>query len=304
MSIPAEKEYAPVVLFAFNRPDAVERCVTSLLRNAEAAETELYVFVDGPRPGKPEDPGAVSAVRAYAKAIRGFRSVHYRFATENQGLASSVIGGVNEVLARYGRAIVLEDDLSVSANFLAFMNQGLDRYEDAKRVFSICGYTNVVKRPEGYPYDAYFCPRSSSWGWGTWKDRWDSVDWNLSDWPAQKKYARAFNRWGGSDCWKMLCDWHEGRNSSWAIRFCYAQFLRQGLSLFPLVSKVGNHGFDGRGTHGQKWTRFKFLFDTSADKEFLFPEESRINTSLYKQVLSYHSIPIRIWSRIMYFLHR
>lgn len=69
------------------------------------------------------------------------------------------------VIGKYGKAIVLEDDLVFSRNFLAFMNEGLNRYETEQKVFSICGYSNKVSPPKDYPYDAYFCTRSSSWGW-------------------------------------------------------------------------------------------------------------------------------------------
>ncbi len=295
--------YAPIVVFAYNRLDVLKRCVASLLMNEEAVESDLFVFVDGPRLSKLDDYKKVMSVQEYVKTISGFKSVHYQLAEANKGLAPSVISGVSNVMEKYGRVIVVEDDLFVSENFLAYMNQGLNKYEDARNVFSICGYTNIVKRPSNYVYDAYFCARSSSWGWATWKDRWDSVDWELKNWAAQKNNSSMFKAWGGSDCWRMLKDWHDGKNSSWAIRFCYSQFLQRGISLFPLVSKVGNNGFDGRGTHAKKWSRFKFEFDKTADKRFCFPLEYEINKSLYKQVMFYHSIPIRIWSKIMYLIH-
>lgn len=296
-------DYAPIILFAFNRLDVLKKCVVSLQDNIEAKHSDLFVYVDGPRSEKPGEKEKVLSIREYVKEIAGFNSVCYQFAENNKGLATSVIDGVSDVIERYGKVIVVEDDLFVSKNFLAFINQGLNKYQNATNVFSICGYTNSVKPPSNYQYDAYFCTRSSSWGWGTWKDRWNSVDWSLDEWQCQRKNARRFNLWGGSDCWKMLNDWHEGRNSSWAIRFCYAQFLQGGLSLFPLVSKVCNNGFDGRGTHAKKWSRFKFEFDKSANKQFRFPHEYVINKRLIKQVLFYHSIPIRIWSKIMYLIH-
>ena len=292
--------YAPIIVFAFNRPDLLKSCVASLLANEEAAASDLYVFVDGPRPEKPSDKRQVNAVRNYISTITGFKSLHYQFAEQNQGLAPSVINGVTSVINYFGRAIVVEDDLFVSDNFLAFMNAGLEKYRNNTDVFSICGYSNRVKAPKDYAYDSYFCVRSSSWGWATWKDRWDSVDWDLSDWQYHRRNARRFNRWGGSDCWRMLSYWHKGRVSSWAIRFGYSQFLQNKVSLYPLVSKVRNDGFDGSGTNGQRWTRFKSDFDNSGNKSFRLPASIEINRSLYKQVLSYNSISKRVFSRIMY----
>lgn len=203
----------------------------------------------------------------------------------------------------YGKAIVLEDDLAFSANFLAYMNQGLDKYKEERKVFSICGYSNKVKVPKGYVYDTYFCTRSSSWGWGTWADRWNSVDWELKDWDKYLMMKKAFNKWGGSDCFKMLNDWKYGRNQSWAIRFCFAQFLQNKLSLFPIKSKVSNNGFDGDGTNCKKWSRFKYEFDETNNKVFMHPDEISLNKDLYKSAMSYNAVLIRIYSRIMYIIH-
>lgn len=295
--------YAPIIIFAFNRLDALKRLVASLEANSEAAESDLYVFVDGARPDREGEGEKVEAVRQYAKTIRGFKSLHYDFATENRGLGASIIRGVTKVIDEYGRAIVLEDDLVLARNFLAFMNEGLERYEHEEMVFSVCGYSNRVKVPSDYPYDTYFCTRSSSWGWATWKDRWASVDWELKDFSSYTGKAKAFNRWGGSDCWKMLKDWHNGKNKSWAIRFCFSQFLQDKLSLFPTVSKADNEGFDGDGTNCKKWSRFKFDFDKGGSKDFSYPNSIKINNALYKSAMSYNGLLIRAWSRVMYIVH-
>ncbi len=296
--------YAPIIIFAFNRPEALKNTIHSLLQNEEAKDSDLYVFVDGARPNKAGEVEKVQAVQDIVKKITGFKSIHYTFSEKNKGLSNSIIQGVTQVINQYGKAIVLEDDLVFAINFLSYMNQGLERYEKEEKVFSICGYSNKVKVPKGYEYDTYFCTRSSSWGWGTWADRWNSVDWELKDWNKYSKMKRAFNKWGGSDCWKMLNDWKHGKNKSWAIRFCFAQFLQDKVSLFPTISKVKNDGFNGEGTNCKKWSRFKYEFDETENKTFAFPIAPDINLDLYRSAMSYHSIAIRIWSKIMYQIYR
>ena len=290
---------APIILFAFNRLDAVMGTVESLLRNSEARDSELFVFVDGPRDHVPTDKDRVGAVREYVKKIQGFKQVTCTFAEKNKGLGPSIIAGVTQVIRQYGRAIVVEDDLYCGKNFLAFMNQGLDYYELNKEVFSVCGYTNRVARPQDYDYDAYACVRSSSWGWSTWSDRWESVDWTLENWAECEAQAKAFNRWGGSDCFGMLRDWHKRKNQSWAIRFSYSQFVQGKVAIFPMVSKVINEGFDNQGTNCNGWNRFKYDFDKSENKIFAWPEDMAIHPSLLREALSYHSIRERLYSRIM-----
>ena len=118
--------YAPIVVFGFNRPDALKNTMASLLNNAEAKFSDLFVFVDGPREGKMGEKEKVKEVREYVKSITGFKSLHYTFSENNKGLADSIIGGVSEVINLYGRVIVLEDDLVLMPNFFNFLNQGLD----------------------------------------------------------------------------------------------------------------------------------------------------------------------------------
>lgn len=295
---------APIIIFAFNRPKALKNTIESLLKNEEAKYSDLYVFVDGPRDNKFSENNKVLEVQNIVKGIRGFKSLHYTFSEINKGLGNSIIQGVTQIINQYGKAIVLEDDLVFSTNFLSYMNQGLERYENNEKVFSICGYSNKIKVPKDYNFDAYFCTRSSSWGWGTWANRWNTVDWELKDWDKYSKMGRDFNKWGGSDCFKMLNDWKIGKNKSWAIRYCFAQFLQNKLSLFPIVSKVINEGFDGNGTNCKKWSRFKSEFDKIGLKSFILPENVILDKEILSSALSYHSILIRILSKIMYLIHK
>ena len=141
--------YAPIILFAFKRLSSLQACVASLLNNTESADSDLIVYVDGPRSNNSDDRERVAIVREFAKSITGFKSLEMHFSETNKGLGASIIAGVTEIINRYGRAIIVEDDLVVSSNFLAYMNAGLNKYEDKQEVFSICGYSNKVRVPEG-----------------------------------------------------------------------------------------------------------------------------------------------------------
>lgn len=289
---------APIVLFAFNRLKPLMACVNSLLLNAEAAESDLIVFVDGPRASKEGEAEKVVAVRKFVSGIKGFKSIETHFSDTNRGLGISLISGITEVMNRYGRAIIVEDDLNCSSNFLSFLNQGLDYYQNMKRVFSISGETLKVKAPSDYFYDIYFAPRAGCWGWATWKDRWDTVDWTLSDWDSVVRNRFRFNRWGGSDCYGMLKGWHEGKNKSWAIRFTYSQFLQGATSVFPIISKVSNEGFGDDGTNCKpiRFNRFAMVGDKTGNKVFKFCDDVKEDSRIVKQRL----FPSRLYVRIFY----
>lgn len=290
--------YAPIVLFAFNRLEPLKRCVASLLKNSEAADSDLIVYVDGARPNKEGEDEKVEAVKQFVSGISGFKSLETHFSEQNKGLGPSLIAGITEVMNSYGRAIIVEDDLHCSTNFLSFLNQGLDFYEDKKQVFSISGETLKVKAPSDYIYDIYFAPRAGCWGWATWKNRWDTVDWTLSDWKSVMCNRLKFNSWGGSDCFGMLKGWHEGKNKSWAIRFTYSQFLQGATSVFPIISKVSNEGFGDDGTNCRpiRYNRFAMVGDKSGNKIFKFSDEIKEDHRIVKQRL----FPSRLYVRIFY----
>lgn len=295
---------SPIIIFAFNRPTTLTMTIEALLRNPEAKYSNLFIFVDGHRCDKDGEKEKVDNVRKIASAIRGFKSIDCIFSNTNKGLGPSIISGVSEIIFKYGKVIVLEDDLVVQPNFLRFMNEGLNKYKTNEEVFSICGYTNRITTPKKYQYDAYFCTRSSSWGWGTWADRWQSVDWSFDNWEKWRKYKKSFNQWGGSDCFGMLRGCKEGKNKSWAIRFCFAQFLQNKLSLFPIKSLVNNNGFDGEGTNCKKYSRFKFELMPPGKNKFILPSKIELDKSFYRQALRYHTILIRLWSRVMYLINK
>lgn len=289
-------KYAPIVIFAFNRLEPLKTCVLALLDNTESKDSDLIVYVDGPRSQKVGEAEKVEAVRSFVKAITGFKSLTYHFSEKNKGLAPSVSAGVTEVINKYGKAIIVEDDIITAPNFLSFLNQGLDFYQDSKDVFSVSGESIRVKCPEGYNYSNYFAPRAGCWGWATWADRWNSVDFELKDWDAVKQNRKAFNKWGGSDCFGLLDGWHKGKNSSWAIRFNYSQFLQGKTTCFPVVSKVTNEGFEDEGTNCKKvkYNRFKMDFDMSGNKNFNFNNDIVELPFFVKQRLW----PVQLWVRV------
>jgi len=291
---------APIIIFAFNRLKPLKACVAALLANTEAAESDLIVYVDGPRENKEGEAEKVDAVRQFVRTITGFKSLTYHFSNENKGLAPSVSAGVTEVINQYGKAIIVEDDITSATNFLSFLNQGLDFYEDCKEVFSISGESIRVKCPEGYNYSNYFAPRAGCWGWATWADRWNTVDFELKDWETVKRNKKAFNKWGGSDCYSLLDGWHKGKNSSWAIRFNYSQFIQGKTTCFPIVSKVTNEGFEEDGTNCKKVTynRFKMDFDKSGQKDFRFKSEIEEDPLFVKQRLWDVRLSVRIYAKL------
>jgi len=292
---------APIVIFCYKRLDVLKKSVESLCLNPLAKDSDLIVFSDGPK--SVSDIESIRHVRDYLAEIRGFKSVTIHAREHNLGLANSIISGVTEIIKDYGKVIVVEDDLVASTNFLHFMNSALEHYENAEKVFSISGYTPVLSFPADYPHDSYFTLRSCSWGWATWKNRWESINWDLDDFDdfsAEKDNIRAFNRIG-SDLYGLLKKQHEGKIDSWAIRWCYYQFKKDLFCAYPRVSKIKSIGYGAGATHtSKKLHRFSTVVDTDGAQHFSFaPAADGLNPHITRRFSRHYGILNRLLAKIM-----
>jgi hypothetical protein len=239
---------APIALFVYNRPRHTRSTLQALRANALASQSDLFVFSDAAR--KPEAAAGVEEVRQLLRSIDGFKSVAVVERTSNLGLAASITEGLNELCGRYGRAIVLEDDLATSPHFLDYMNAALERYEPEDRVMQISGHMFLATLHTSA--DAIFLPFITSWGWATWARAWRHYDPLARNYPrlaGDPALRRRFDLDGHYPYFKMLQAQQHGRIDSWAIRWYLSVFFRDGLALYPKKSLVRNLGFDGSGVN-------------------------------------------------------
>ncbi|MDA8090980.1 MAG: hypothetical protein M0Z61_12280 [Nitrospiraceae bacterium] len=243
----APDSFAPIALFVYNRPWHTRQTVEALKKNELAAESDLFIFSDGPKNAAFE--GQVKAVRDYLRTIDGFRAIHITERNENYGLAKSIIGGVSEVISRFGKIIVMEDDLVSSKYFLKFMNEALNFYENEENVASISGYMYPLE--ERLPA-SFFLRGAECWGWATWRRGWNVFEADgkkLIQEIHRRKLKKIFDVNGAYGYTKMLQDQIAGKNDSWAVRWHASVFLKDMLTLYPGASLILNIGFDGSGTH-------------------------------------------------------
>ena len=238
---------APILLFVYNRPEHTRRCIESLTRNALAANSTLYIYADGSKDTTQQS--AVDEVRSYLRTISGFKTMNLIERKDNWGLARNIIDGVTTQVNRYGKVIVLEDDLVVAPYFLQFMNDALETYKDEPKVGHIqaCDFTQDPSLPE-----TFLIKWTGSWGWATWERAWKHFNPDgkaLLEELEQRKLTYTFDFNGKYGFTRMLRRQIEGKNNSWAIRWNASLFLKDILSLNVGRSLVQNEGFDGSGTN-------------------------------------------------------
>jgi len=237
---------APIALFVYNRPAHTRETIEGLLRNELAGESDLYIFSDAAK--NPQAAPGVAEVRQYIETVRGFRSITIVRRDRNLGLAASIIDGVTHLCSRFGRAIVMEDDLLTSPWFLRYMNDALDFHAGNERVMHISGCTYPIGDFSGQP--TYFLRLPLCWGWATWDRAWARFARDIGVMERfDRGMVRKFNFDGTYDYWKQLELNRSGAISTWFVFWYATVFLADGLVLFPRRSLVRNIGMDGTGVH-------------------------------------------------------
>jgi hypothetical protein len=244
------EKLAPIALFVYNRPDHTLQTLEALYRNKLSNESILYIFADGAKIGS--DVKMLDNIRKTRDVIKSklwCKDVIIIERNENLGLAKSIITGVSEIVNKYGKIIVLEDDILPCIGFLEYMNNALELYENTLNVGCIHAW-NFYMDTTSCVESTFFLRGGDCWGWGTWSRSWqlfnEDSNYLLSE-IRREKLEFEFDMKGNFKFLEMLEEQESGRINSWAIRWYASLFLKDMYCLHPKNPIVRNIGFDDSG---------------------------------------------------------
>ena len=239
------KKFSPIALFLYNRHAETSLTVNCLTKCKEALDSELYVFIDGPK--SENDKKIQEKIKLIIKENScNFKKVIIHTKNQNQGLGTSVIQGINKVFEKNDSIIVLEDDILVEPNFLLYMNNALNFYNKSK-VFHISAWTPLCF-PENKVYKSrhMFC-----WGWATWKDKWKYYDKNpteslkfLNERKLTKIDFNFFNRLSS-----QIEANKKGLINTWAVFWHLSIYKSKGVCINPPKNLITNIGMENGTNH-------------------------------------------------------
>ena len=239
---------APIVLFVYNRPLHTQATLEYLEKNDLASGSELFIFADGKKENiSSQELNSFLETQKIINQKWRFQKICVVEREKNYGLADNITAGVTQIVAQYGRVIVLEDDLLTSKFFLKYMNDALNYYENEPKVMHISGYTQAVglKLPQTFFYNM-----PSSWGWATWQRAWQFFEVDIeTSWRRlnELKQVEKFDLDGSKHFRAHIMLNINGERKTWAIRWCLSVFFKGGFCLLPQQSLVKNIGFDSSG---------------------------------------------------------
>jgi len=247
----------PILIIGFNRPESLRTLLQSLKPYNPAL---LLVCIDGPRLGNPIDIDLVHQCRQLVNGISWVRQIETLFRDTNIGLRASVVDAVNRATDKYGRVIVIEDDVEIGPNFLPYMETMLKVFEDDDSVAHINGYNVIPRRRLTEPDEtSRFTRYVESFAWATWQRAWrsydDSMAWaNLA---SLRNLADLLGSRSAAIRWKLnFADVASQRIDSWAYRWMASIWANDMKILSPNENLVRYTGWEN-GTHtsrAAKWT--------------------------------------------------
>lgn len=262
----------PIMMLVYNRKDHAKKTVECLAKNLLADESDLYIFSDMAK--NDENVDKVNSVREYIKTITGFKSVTIIEWETNKGVFQSTLDSC-EYMCNLSEAFVgIEDDIETSPYFLKYINEALIYYKDNKDVVVATSYLHQstfdgILNSHNYTKDVMMTEAFHSYGWGTWCDKWRSIDlridkpFNSKQTPANMfKYAHAgFRTWGEYYSSAIA---NGEKSNLWDIRLAMWMYDNKKYCVWPRYSYTRNFGFDGTGIH--PWILITDLFNFSIKK--------------------------------------
>ena len=287
---------APVILFVYNRPWHTTKTLEALGKNELAKDSDLIIYADAAK--KEEHREDIEQVHHIIDNATGFKSIHIIKQKQNLGLSESVIQGVTATVEKYGKAIVLEDDMVTSPVFLRYMNAALDKYKNNDEVICIHGYNYPIQ--SALP-STFFLNGADCWGWATWKRGWDLFEHDGKKLLAElkgKKLLYQFNYNNTFDFERMLNNQIEGKNDSWAIRWYASALINHKLTLYPGQSLIQNIGLDNSGVHSKNDAHF--VHEKLQNTLPVLSDSIKHDASAYNAICNYFSGHLNLLTKLKF----
>lgn len=231
-----------IVVVAFNRENALKRCLHALSKAQYTNKIELIISID-----RSDSNATILELANHFLWKYGQKKVIYQ--NQHLGLREHILK-CGDLSQEYGNIILLEDDIYVSPYFYNFSTQAVEFYQVDHRIAGISLYSPRYNETAGLPfvplqsnYDIFFSQFPSSWG-----QLWTPDQWKMfRDW-----YNTSSNLeidLLDSSIPQNVKEWPE---SSWKKYFFKYMITHNKYFVYPYISLSTNFG--DIGTHFKNQT--------------------------------------------------
>jgi hypothetical protein len=243
----------PILILGFNRPESLKKVFKSL---AKFEPKNLLVAIDGPRTNSQADMEKVLASQNAISEINWNCNIETRFREKNLGIQFAVPDAVTWAIEKYGRAIVIEDDLLPGPQFYSYMSRALDKFQDDLDVGHISGYNLAPSQYISSPTNLFRKSKfPESFAWATWERSWKHYDGKVNfDSLSNQKFTSIEKK-----AWTLYFQMAEKNLiSTWAFRWASTLWKHNLYCVSPNVNISTYVGFES-GTHTFRKPRYSEL---------------------------------------------
>lgn len=269
-----QPECAPVLVIGFNRPDFMQAQIAAV---RAARPARLYVAVDGPREGRPDEVARCAGVRECVKLVDWPCEVKTLFREKNLGCKLAPAQAIDWFFSQEESGIILEDDTHPTPGFFRFVSEMLKRYRNEEHVGMVSGFNFFdlqSDRTRSYHFSRI---AMMSGGWATWRRVWRLYDIEMRAYlpqldeitrrtPMTAYFRRVFRQEARRA--------HE-RNDAWDYQFTLMMFATGKLGVVPRVQLITNVGIDvNEATHtgGYNYYAPRWSVVGTMDNPIIHPE--------------------------------
>lgn len=245
-----------ILLVAFNRPNNARKVLEQIRK---VKPSRFYYAIDGPRENNLEDQKNCKDCQSLLELVDWDCAVHTLFREKNVGCGFGPSQAISWAFESTDRLIVLEDDCLPSLSFFSYCEELLERYENDKRIGLISGLSIHSESNYFGKYDYLFTRFSHTWGWATWKNRWEQFDMYMRDFPMfseedvinsffEKKTIRKYFMKRFSRIYNNI---EEEVKHSWDSQWDYARLKNGWIDITPRLNLISNIGASD-GTHNSE----------------------------------------------------
>lgn len=249
-----------VQIFAYDRYAELEDTLQGLCKVMHSSKYsyDVYVNVDGPKNNK-----AIKQQEKIRVLAEKYPFAKFDFKDVNNGLAKSILEGVDTISELYETFLILEDDIVLIKNFDTLLDYwfNADLFEKYAAIslyspFSIT-WRNYLKNLQLIETFRFQC-----WGWVINRSNWREFRDNWCYKEYQHVSNQLYERDVGTDSLERLNQVMNGKRDLWACQFI-AYFHQKKKSIIPSNGYVKNIGLLNGTNSFNKFSVLREFFNAS-----------------------------------------
>lgn len=244
----------PVLFITFCRPDYARQTWNGI---KAAKPKKLYFYSNKGREEKEGEVERNNEIRSYINEIDWDCDLHTFFRDECVNVYDSLRGAINWLFENESEGIILEEDCVPTLAFFSYIDQLIVKFRGNEKIWCISGdnWFNY----QSHNYDYHFSHYHFMYGWATWREKWQRVDWqNLGAKEAVRNHIfrplfknREQSRYREKEVMRVK-DFVE-KTKCWDYYWGIIMDQNEALTVHPKCNLIHNIGVSG--THHENGTR-------------------------------------------------